>query len=71
MKLYSCSSEKDKGHTQEYILLPLQPHRTRIPVEDVALVAHEKPSKSSPKDNDVQDLEDVVDKVEQHQMTED
>ncbi|GJX93077.1 putative ribonuclease H-like domain-containing protein [Tanacetum coccineum] len=49
------SSGKDKGPTQEYILLPLQPYRTRIPVEDVALAAHEKPSKSSPKDNDVQD----------------
>ncbi|GKE63336.1 hypothetical protein Tco_1513703 [Tanacetum coccineum] len=30
------SSRKDKGPTQEYILLPLQPHRTRILVEDVA-----------------------------------
>ncbi|GJX10877.1 hypothetical protein Tco_0200736 [Tanacetum coccineum] len=30
------SSRKDKGPTQEYILLPLQPHKTRIPVEDVA-----------------------------------
>ncbi|GKB13265.1 retrovirus-related pol polyprotein from transposon TNT 1-94 [Tanacetum coccineum] len=29
------SSRKDKGPTQEYILLPLQPHRTRTPVEDV------------------------------------
>ncbi|GJY57806.1 putative ribonuclease H-like domain-containing protein [Tanacetum coccineum] len=53
------SSGKDKGPTQEYILLPLQPHRTRIPVEDVAPAAHEKPSESSPKDNDVQDSEDV------------
>ncbi|GKD96747.1 putative ribonuclease H-like domain-containing protein, partial [Tanacetum coccineum] len=42
-----------KGPTQEYILLPLQPHRTRIPVEDVAPASHEKPSKISPKDNDV------------------
>ncbi|GJR80970.1 putative ribonuclease H-like domain-containing protein [Tanacetum coccineum] len=40
-----CSSEKDKGLTQEYILLPLQPHRTRIPVEDVPPTAHEKYSK--------------------------
>ncbi|GJS49517.1 ribonuclease H-like domain-containing protein [Tanacetum coccineum] len=47
------SSGKDKGPTQEYILLPLQHHRTRIPVEDVALAAHEKPSESSPKENDV------------------
>ncbi|GKG18151.1 hypothetical protein Tco_0372449, partial [Tanacetum coccineum] len=64
------SSGKDKGPTQEYILLPLQPHRTRIPVKDVPPVAHEKPSKSSPKDNDVQDTEDVTDKEEQHQMKE-
>ncbi|GJT04063.1 putative ribonuclease H-like domain-containing protein [Tanacetum coccineum] len=46
------SSGKDKGPTQEYILLPLQPHRTRIPVEDVPPAAHEKPSESSPKEND-------------------
>ncbi|GJV38814.1 hypothetical protein Tco_1417254 [Tanacetum coccineum] len=48
----ACSSRKDKGPTQEYILLPLQPHRTRIPVEDVAPATHEKPSEISPKDND-------------------
>ncbi|GJZ70429.1 hypothetical protein Tco_0633979 [Tanacetum coccineum] len=52
-------------------MLPLQPHRTRIPVEDVAPAAHEKPSESSPKDNDVQDSEDVADKEGKHQMTED
>ncbi|GKE54591.1 putative ribonuclease H-like domain-containing protein [Tanacetum coccineum] len=46
-------SRKDKGLTQEYILLPLQPYRARIPVKDVALAAHEKPSETSPKDNDV------------------
>ncbi|GKC00600.1 retrovirus-related pol polyprotein from transposon TNT 1-94, partial [Tanacetum coccineum] len=45
-------------------------HRTRIPVEDVAPAAHEKPSESSPKDNCVQDSEDVADKEGQHQMTE-
>ncbi|GJR02605.1 hypothetical protein Tco_0525589 [Tanacetum coccineum] len=39
--------------------------------EDVAPAAHEKPSESSPKDNDVQDSEDVADKEGQHQMTED
>ncbi|GJY42222.1 hypothetical protein Tco_0429492 [Tanacetum coccineum] len=64
------SSGKDKGPTQEYILLPLQPHRTRILVEDVPPTAHEKPSESSPKDNDVQDTEDVAYKEEQHQMKE-
>ncbi|GJR70068.1 putative ribonuclease H-like domain-containing protein [Tanacetum coccineum] len=67
----SGSSGKDKEPSQEYILLPLHPHRTRIPVEDVAPAAHEKPSKSSPKENDVQDSEDVADKEGQHQMTED
>ncbi|GKD81357.1 hypothetical protein Tco_1348196, partial [Tanacetum coccineum] len=64
------SSGKDKGPTQEYILLPVQPHRTRIPIEDVPPAAHEKPSKSSPKDNDVQDTEDAANKEEQHQMKE-
>ncbi|GKD69949.1 hypothetical protein Tco_1324039 [Tanacetum coccineum] len=65
------SSGKDKGPTQEYILLPLQPYRTRIPIEDVAPVAHETPSESSSKDNDIQDLEDVIDKEGQHEMPED
>ncbi|GKD03555.1 hypothetical protein Tco_1178529 [Tanacetum coccineum] len=65
------SSGKDKEPTQEYILLPLHPHRTRIPVEDVAPAAHGIPSESSPKDNDVKDSEDVADKEGQHQMTED
>ncbi|GJV30605.1 hypothetical protein Tco_1387053 [Tanacetum coccineum] len=37
------SSGKDKGPTQEYILLSLQPHRTRIPVKDVVQDAQEKP----------------------------
>ncbi|GKE41822.1 ribonuclease H-like domain-containing protein, partial [Tanacetum coccineum] len=64
------SSAKDKGPTQEYILLPLQPHRTRILVEDVPPAAHEKPSENSPKANDVQDSEDAADKEEQHQMKE-
>ncbi|GJU43556.1 putative ribonuclease H-like domain-containing protein [Tanacetum coccineum] len=56
------SSGKEKGPTQEYILLPLQPHRTRIPIEDVPPAAHEKPFKSSPKENDVQDSEDAANK---------
>ncbi|GJX85114.1 putative ribonuclease H-like domain-containing protein [Tanacetum coccineum] len=55
------SSGKDKGPTQEYILLPLQSHRTRIPVEDVAPAAHEKPSENAdlPIDPNMPDLEDV------------
>ncbi|GJZ34388.1 putative ribonuclease H-like domain-containing protein [Tanacetum coccineum] len=64
------SSEKDKEPTQEYILLPLHPHRPRISVEDVVQAAQEKPSKNSPKDNDVQDSEDVAKKEEQHTLTE-
>ncbi|GJU25747.1 ribonuclease H-like domain-containing protein [Tanacetum coccineum] len=43
------SSGKDKEPTREYILLPLHPHRIRIPVEDVAPAAHENPSENSPK----------------------
>ncbi|GKD15743.1 putative ribonuclease H-like domain-containing protein [Tanacetum coccineum] len=62
------SSGKDKGPTQEYILLPLQPHRTRIPVEDVPPAAHEKPSESSPKDNDVQDSEDAANKESEQDL---
>ncbi|GJX02680.1 hypothetical protein Tco_0188596 [Tanacetum coccineum] len=64
------SSEKDKEPTQEYILLPLHPHRPRILVEDVVQAAQEKPSENSPKDNDVQDSEDVAEKEEQHTLTE-
>ncbi|GJS36657.1 retrovirus-related pol polyprotein from transposon TNT 1-94 [Tanacetum coccineum] len=64
------SSENDKEPTQEYILLPLHPHRPRILVEDVVQVAQEKPSKNSPKDNDVHDSEDAAEKEEQHTLTE-
>ncbi|GJY09201.1 putative ribonuclease H-like domain-containing protein [Tanacetum coccineum] len=35
------SSEKDKEPTQEYVLLPLHPHRPRIPEEDVVQAAQE------------------------------
>ncbi|GJU54054.1 reverse transcriptase domain-containing protein [Tanacetum coccineum] len=65
----SGSLEKDKEPTQEYILLPLHPHRLRISVEDVVQAAQEKPSENSPKDNDVQDSKDVAEK-EQHTLTE-
>ncbi|GKF94468.1 hypothetical protein Tco_0284168, partial [Tanacetum coccineum] len=64
------SSGKDKGPTQEYILLPLQPHRTRFLVKDVVQDAQEKPSKNAYSDKDVQDSEDDADKEEQHQMQE-
>ncbi|GJW21551.1 hypothetical protein Tco_0032173, partial [Tanacetum coccineum] len=64
------SSGKDKGPTQEYILLPLQPHRTRIALKNVVQDAQEKPSENASKDKDVQDTKDAADKEEQHQMTE-
>ncbi|GKA23682.1 putative ribonuclease H-like domain-containing protein [Tanacetum coccineum] len=56
------SLEKDKEPTQEYILLPLNLHRPRISVEGVVQAAQEKPSEIFPKDNDVQDSEDVAEK---------
>ncbi|GKF82357.1 hypothetical protein Tco_0244013, partial [Tanacetum coccineum] len=62
------SSGKDKGPTQEYILLPQLPHRTRILVEDVPPAANEKPSESSPKDNDVQDSEDIANKESEQDL---
>ncbi|GJZ38101.1 putative ribonuclease H-like domain-containing protein [Tanacetum coccineum] len=46
------SSGKYKGPTQEYILLPLQPHRTRIPVKDVVQIAQEKPSENASSNKD-------------------
>ncbi|GKD42720.1 putative ribonuclease H-like domain-containing protein, partial [Tanacetum coccineum] len=45
-------SGKDKGSTQEDILLPLQPHRTRIPVKHVVQDAQEKPSENASSDKD-------------------
>ncbi|GKG59664.1 hypothetical protein Tco_0607292, partial [Tanacetum coccineum] len=42
------SSEKDKEPTQEYIPLPLHPHRPRISIEDVVQAAQDKPSKNFP-----------------------
>ncbi|GJQ98259.1 putative ribonuclease H-like domain-containing protein [Tanacetum coccineum] len=60
-----------KGPTQEYILLPLQPHRTRIPVKDVVQDAQEQPSENASPDKGIQVSEDVFDKEGQHQMPED
>ncbi|GJV24481.1 hypothetical protein Tco_1377176 [Tanacetum coccineum] len=67
----SGSSGKDKGPTQEYILLPLQPHRTRIPAKAVVQDAQKQPSENASPDKGIQDSEDVFDKEEQHQMPED
>ncbi|GJR71349.1 retrovirus-related pol polyprotein from transposon TNT 1-94 [Tanacetum coccineum] len=63
------SLEQDKEPTQEYILLPLHPHRPRISVEDVVQAAQEKPSETSPKDTAIQDSEDVAEKEEHHMLT--
>ncbi|GJX57839.1 hypothetical protein Tco_0287736, partial [Tanacetum coccineum] len=62
-------SGKDKEPTQEYILLPLHPHRPRIPVEDVIQDAQGKSAKNAPNDKDVQDSEDIAEKAEQHKLT--
>ncbi|GJX07951.1 putative ribonuclease H-like domain-containing protein [Tanacetum coccineum] len=51
-------SGKDKGPTQEYILLPLQPHRTRILVKDVVQM---------PKDEQV--LHDELEKMVTQELT--
>ncbi|GJX09478.1 ribonuclease H-like domain-containing protein [Tanacetum coccineum] len=61
----------DKGPTQEYILLPLQPHRTRILVKDVVQDAQEQPFENASPDKGIQVSEDVFDKEGQHQMPED
>ncbi|GJT31204.1 ribonuclease H-like domain, reverse transcriptase, RNA-dependent DNA polymerase [Tanacetum coccineum] len=65
------SSGKDTGPTQEYILLPLQPYRTRFPVKDVVQDAQAQPSESASPDKDIQDSKDVIDNEGQHQMPED
>ncbi|GJR21132.1 putative ribonuclease H-like domain-containing protein [Tanacetum coccineum] len=63
-------SGKDKEPTHEYILLPLHPHRPRIPVEDVIQDAQGKSDENSPNDKDVQDSKDIAEKAEQHKLTE-
>ncbi|GJX48893.1 putative ribonuclease H-like domain-containing protein [Tanacetum coccineum] len=65
------SSGKDKEPTQEYILLPLQPPRIRIPVKDVVQDAQDQPSENSSPDKGIQVSEDVFEKEGQHQMPED
>ncbi|GJS74493.1 putative ribonuclease H-like domain-containing protein [Tanacetum coccineum] len=65
------SSGKDKGPTQEYILLPLQPHRTRILVKDVVQDAQKQPSENASPDKGLQVSEVAFDKEGQHQMPED
>ncbi|GJU31840.1 hypothetical protein Tco_1175429 [Tanacetum coccineum] len=65
------SSEKNNGPTQEYILLPLQPHRTRILVKDVVQDAQEQPSEHVSPNKGIQVSKDVFDKEGQHQMPED
>ncbi|GKF44154.1 hypothetical protein Tco_0130706, partial [Tanacetum coccineum] len=46
------SSGNNKGPTQEYILLPLQPHRTRIPVKEVVQDAQEQSFENASPDKD-------------------
>ncbi|GJZ96681.1 putative ribonuclease H-like domain-containing protein [Tanacetum coccineum] len=54
------SSRKYKEPTQEYILLPLHPHRPKIPVEDVIQDAQEKSSENAPNDKGELDSEDIA-----------
>ncbi|GJX19408.1 putative ribonuclease H-like domain-containing protein [Tanacetum coccineum] len=54
------SSGKDKEPTQEYILLPLHPHRPRIPVEDVIQDVQEKSSENASNDKGELDSEDIA-----------
>ncbi|GJY51103.1 putative ribonuclease H-like domain-containing protein [Tanacetum coccineum] len=61
---------KDKTYSGITYFNPIHPHRPRIPVEEVVQAAQEKPSENAPKDYDVQDLEDVAEKEEQHKLTE-
>ncbi|GKA51692.1 putative ribonuclease H-like domain-containing protein [Tanacetum coccineum] len=60
------SSGNDKGHAQEYILLPLQPHRIRIPAKEVVQDAQEQPSENASPDKGIHVSEDVFDKEGQH-----
>ncbi|GKE90808.1 hypothetical protein Tco_1571903 [Tanacetum coccineum] len=63
------SSGKDKGPTQEYILLLLQPHRTRIQVKDVAPEdAADKKEQHQMKERE-QELQDELEKMKATQAT--
>ncbi|GKC93510.1 putative ribonuclease H-like domain-containing protein, partial [Tanacetum coccineum] len=64
------SSGNEREPTQEYILLLIHPHRPKISVEDVVQDVKDKPSENTPKDNEVQDSEDVTEKEEQHKLRE-
>ncbi|GKD76008.1 putative ribonuclease H-like domain-containing protein, partial [Tanacetum coccineum] len=55
-------------NSMNYIPVSIENQVNVDAVEDVAPAAHEKPSESSPKDNDVEDSEDVANKEGQHQM---
>ncbi|GKB83529.1 putative ribonuclease H-like domain-containing protein, partial [Tanacetum coccineum] len=65
-----CSSEKSESGknnevSQEYILLPIHPHRTKAPIEAVVQDAHEKPSENATNDKDVQNSEDDVEAMQE------
>ncbi|GKG16268.1 hypothetical protein Tco_0358591, partial [Tanacetum coccineum] len=62
------TSGKDKELLQEYILLPIHPHRTKIQIEAVAQDAQEKSSKNASKDKDVQDSEDDAEQMLQDEL---
>ncbi|GJR44846.1 putative ribonuclease H-like domain-containing protein [Tanacetum coccineum] len=57
-------------NTMNYVPVSVENQVNVDAVEDVVQAAQEKPSKNSPKDNDVQDSEDAADKEEQDMLTE-
>ncbi|GJS71204.1 ribonuclease H-like domain-containing protein [Tanacetum coccineum] len=68
--LIGCIDLIFSPNSMNYIPVSVE-NQDKDPIEDVAPAAHEKPFESSPKDNDIQDSEDVIDKEGQHQMPED
>ncbi|GJU22978.1 hypothetical protein Tco_1156320 [Tanacetum coccineum] len=67
---FGSSPGKETEPSQEYFLLPIHPHRPKISVGDVVQDTQDKPSENTPKNNEVQDSEDVAKKEEQHKLRE-
>ncbi|GJR13137.1 putative ribonuclease H-like domain-containing protein [Tanacetum coccineum] len=64
----ASASGKNNEVSQEYILLPIHPHRTKAPIEAVVQDAHEKPSENATNDKDVQNSEDDVEQTLQDEL---
>ncbi|GKC34807.1 hypothetical protein Tco_1047191 [Tanacetum coccineum] len=57
-------------NTMNYMPVNIENQVTMDAVKDIVLDAKEKPSENAPKDNHVQDSEDVAEKEEHHNLTE-